>query len=150
MSARRAGAAGATGGAARPRDFHADGTSDIAGPPGIDLPRPVLHADLSPGERDASLATSEPDSALAPLTAFLGTALTVGSRAWGRGALHDMRMLQKTLVAASLKEEGAARADCLAALMVVERNVSWRLRIQQMAMDGVEGVDGAARVPGEP
>ena len=140
---------GGASGAGRARlDFHTEGTSEIVGPPGLDRSRPVLHADLLPGEQDASLAVAYGADPLAPLTGFLGEALTVGSRAWSRGALHDLRMLQKMLVAASLKEDGEARAECLAALMVVETNVQWRLRLQQMAMSEEDGsADGAGGAP---
>ncbi len=100
-------------------------------------PNQVLSSDLSSREQSLSLklrGASNSDTA-AELTRWLGNALTTRNNAWSRDPLPDLRALQKLLLAKSLATEGQPRADCLAAIRVVEMNVQWRLRMLQMDMD---------------
>ncbi|MET3130422.1 hypothetical protein AAKU55_000675 [Oxalobacteraceae bacterium GrIS 1.11] len=123
---------------------------EIIGPQAPERSRAVMRQDLSPGEELASMLPGalESQAALQPLTRFLGAPLTVANPAWSRDPLPGMRALQKTLVEYSLTLEQGARADTMAAIVVVERAVQLRLRLQQMDVRPHEmdeaGIDGVA------
>jgi hypothetical protein len=88
---------------------------------------------LSSQAHTASVPTiGLPSRQLQALTDLLGKNVTVGNVAWTAAALPDMRALQKRLVEHSLKQGKEDRADCLAAILVVEDAVKLRLRLQQM------------------
>lgn len=93
----------------------------------------TIGADLSNSEHALSVPpVGPPPRQLQALTDLLGKGVTIGNIAWTPAALPDMRALQKTLVEHSLKLEKEDRADCLAAILVVEEAVKLRLRLQQM------------------
>ena len=94
---------------------------------------------LKPSEVAVSLPPSiELPNAVAPLTIILGARLTVDSPAWSGDPVPGMRMLQKTLLSFSLKQEQGERADLLTAIELVEKAVQMRLRWQQMRRSEVE------------
>lgn len=94
---------------------------------------------LSPTEAALSLPPStELPNAVAPLTAILGARLTVDNPAWSGDPVPGMRMLQKTLVEASLRMPEEARPDLLHAITLVEKAVQMRLRWQQMRRSEAE------------
>lgn len=109
---------------------------EIAGPPALDRSQPINRGDLTPWEESASLPTSAQagGETLAPLTRFLGAALTVANPAWSRDPLPGLRALQKRLVDYSLTLGAGERDDSMAAIIVVEEAVRLRLRLQQMEL----------------
>lgn len=99
----------------------------------------IFGAGLSNAEHELSVPKiGQPPRQLQALTEMLGKNVTVGNIAWTPAALPDMRALQKTLVEHSLKLEKEDRADCLAAILVVEDAVKLRLRLQQMRENDAE------------
>jgi hypothetical protein len=97
---------------------------------------PISRIQLLPGEEAASLlapSTATP-YATAALTRFLGPVLTVANPAWSGDPVPRMRMLQKRLVEHSLTLPEDDRSECMGAIMVVEKAVKLRLRLQQMEM----------------
>ncbi len=96
---------------------------------------------LKPSEVAISLPPStELPNAVAPLTYLLGPRLTVDNPAWSGDPIPGMRMLQKTLLEASLQEKEGERADLLAAIELVEKAVQMRLRWQQMRRSETEAL----------
>lgn len=131
---------------------------DSFGDVGSIAPRPrkrdVMRSDLQPWQQEASLTpgagsgTSSPT--LAPLTRYIGAALTVANPAWARNPLPALRALQKKIIEHSLTLDTGERADSMAAINVVESAVQLRLRFQQMDMqdwDGEEGGEAQAAAP---
>jgi hypothetical protein len=143
-------ASGAAGGVGRPDGQGDEGYGDIAGPPALDRSQPVNRTDLAPWEERASLppALAADAETLAPLTQFLGPALTVANQAWSRDPLPGLRALQRRLVDYSLTLDTAERGDSMAAILVVEDAVRLRLRLQQMELapagQGPSGAPGAS------
>jgi hypothetical protein len=119
----------------------------IASPQAAERSVPLKRTDLSPWEESASLAPPAPPSeeTLAPLTRFLGAALTVASPAWSRDPLPGLRALQRRLVDHSLALDQSERADSMDAILVVEDAVRLRLRLQQMELARLDADSG----PGE-
>ncbi|WP_144241446.1 hypothetical protein [Janthinobacterium agaricidamnosum] len=116
-------------------------------------PNQVLSSDLSSREQSLSLerAGASHSDAGAELTRWLGNGLTTRNKAWAQDPLPDLRALQKLLLAKSLATEGQPRAECLAAIKVVELNVQWRLRMLQMDMDSdMAAANGAAKPADKP
>jgi hypothetical protein len=100
---------------------------------------PVSRSLLKPSEEARSLPPStELQNAVAPLTEILGARLTTDSPAWSGDPVPAMRLLQKTLVAASLLLEDGRRADLMSAIELVEQAVQMRLRWQQMRRSDAE------------
>lgn len=98
---------------------------------------------LSPAEAALSLPPStELPNAVAPLTEILGARLTVDNPAWSGDPVPGMRMLQKTLVEASLRMSEEVRPDLLNAISLVEKAVQMRLRWQQMRRSEAEAEAG--------
>lgn len=94
---------------------------------------------LKPAEEARSLPpATELKNAVAPLTEILGARLTTDSPAWSGDPIPAMRLLQKSLVAASLLLEDGRRADLLSAISLVEKAVQMRLRWQQMRRSDAE------------
>lgn len=131
---------------------------DSFGDVGSIAPRPrrrdVMRSDLQPWQQEASLApgagsgTSAPT--LAPLTRYIGAALTVANPAWARNPMPALRALQKKIIEYSLTLDTEARGESMAAINVVEGAVQLRLRFQQMDMqdwDGEEGAEASAAAP---
>ncbi|UOD29672.1 hypothetical protein INH39_30525 [Massilia violaceinigra] len=133
-------------GASRAGVRHGDGYDGIAEPLAPRRSPAVNRNDLSPWEETASLPPAHPagQETLAPLTRFLGAALTVANPAWSRDPLPGLRALQKRLVDYSLALDQAERGDSLAAIMVVEDAVRLRLRLQQMDLARYGADQGAA------
>lgn len=125
-----------SGGAGRADIPAGEAYADIAGPPLLDRGQPVNRSDLTPWEESASLppATTAGQETLAPLTRFLGAALTVANPAWSRDPLPGLRALQKRLVDYSLALAPEQRGESMDAIMVVEDAVRLRLRLQQMEL----------------
>ncbi|RSZ61104.1 hypothetical protein HF313_16425 [Massilia atriviolacea] len=124
------------GGAGRAELHGGDAHFGIAGPSALDTIVPVKRTDLTAWEESASLSPFDAarQETLAPLTRFLGAALTVANPAWSRDPLPGLRALQKRLVDHSLALDPAARADSMEAILVVEDAVRLRLRFQQMEL----------------
>jgi hypothetical protein len=135
-------------GAGRAEGLAGDGYGDIAGPPALDRSQPVNRTDLTPWEESASLLPSTPagQETLAPLTRFLGAALTVANPAWSRDPLPGLRALQRRLVDYSLALDPEQRDDSMAAILVVEDAVRLRLRLQQMEL-ARHGADAEPLLP---
>ena len=95
---------------------------------------------LLPGEEAASLPQTSLDeqSTMAPLTRFMGASLTFANPVWGGEPIPRMRSLQKKMIEHSLTLETEDRRECLDAITVVENDVQWRLRFQQMRMSDDE------------
>ncbi|MFB9241713.1 hypothetical protein IV454_18745 [Massilia antarctica] len=123
-------------GAGRAEGPGGDAQGGIAGPPAPERSAALNRTDLSPWEAAASLPPAAPagQETLAPLTRFLGAALTAANPAWSRDPLPGLRALQKRLVDHSLALDPAQRADSMAAILVVEDAVRLRLRLQQMEL----------------
>ena len=103
-------------------------------------PAPPARQPLRPAETGPSAPPSiERPNSVAPLTAIIGARLTTESCAWSGDPIPGMRLLQKTLVAASLALEQGERADLLSAIELVEKAVQMRLRWQQMRRSDAEG-----------
>ncbi|NHZ91162.1 hypothetical protein F2P45_19380 [Massilia sp. CCM 8733] len=132
-------------GAGRAGGAGGDAHFGIAGPAAPQQIVPVQRADLTPWEESASLApdATAAQATLAPLTRFLGAALTVANPAWSRDPLPGLRALQKRLVDHALALDLADRADSMAAIVVVEEAVRLRLRLQQMELLARAGADPA-------
>lgn len=113
-----------------------DAQFGIASPQAIERSIPLKRTDLSPWEETASLEPDVPaaQETLAPLTRFLGAALTVANPAWSRDPLPGLRALQRRLVDHSLALAQSERADSMDAILVVEDAVRLRLRLQQMEL----------------
>lgn len=113
-----------------------DGYDGIAEPIAPRRSEVINRNDLSPWEESASLPPPHPaaQETLAPLTRFLGAALTVANPAWSRDPLPGLRALQKRLVDHSLALDPAERGESLDAILVVENAVRLRLRLQQMEL----------------
>ena len=146
MSVSQIGAAGA--GPAGPGWYRTDPGREVVPLDAAEQPPQITRAMLSPGQEQLSLpdagAASEPAAML--LAQWLGEEQTTANPAWSRRPVDAMRLLQKILLATALQrpEESAARADCLAAIRVVERNVRWRLRWQQMQSNAGDAGTGEA------
>lgn len=96
----------------------------------------ISRAQLPPAIEAISLPSvnTQSNSAIAPLTEFLGPALSVDNAAWKGDPIPRMRALQKRLVEHSLALPENDRTDCMKAISVVENAVQMRLRLQQMEM----------------
>ncbi len=90
--------------------------------PQVDSTTPIFHA------------FNEENPAIAPLTNFLGTLLTVANPVWMSDPVPGMRMLQKKLIAHALTLDEKDRSECMDAIAVVDNAVQLRLRWQQMRM----------------
>jgi hypothetical protein len=101
-------------------------------------PAPITRLPNGPAAPASSPSIERPN-AVAPLTAIIGAKLTTESPAWSGDPIPGMRLLQKTLVAASLELEQGERADLLTAIELVEKAVQMRLRWQQMRRSDAEG-----------
>jgi len=101
---------------------------------------PVLRQSLAPEEELLSLPppAEPPAGAVKPLTRFLGPSLTTASPAWSADPVPGMRALQKKLIEHSLALPESERAASMEAVMVVEKALFWRLRLQQMRMSLAE------------
>jgi hypothetical protein len=128
--------AGSVDADARARALAHDGFGDVGELPPQPRRREVMRSDLQPWQQAVSLAPP-PDTAaatLAPLTRYLGPALTVASPAWSRKPLPALRALQRKLVEYSLTLPAGERGACMDAIRVVEGAVQLRLRWEQMDM----------------
>lgn len=99
--------------------------------------QPLARDQLRPEEEAASLPQqpTKAPSTIAPLSRFLGPTLTSANPVWHGDPVPRMRGLQKVLVEHSLTLEQSDRAECMAAISVVETAVRMRLRFQQMRMN---------------
>jgi hypothetical protein len=114
-------------------------TGEIHSVPGAQL-APKSRLLLSPSEEALSLPPpAELPNAVAPLTDLIGARLTVDNPAWSGDPVPAMRLLQKTLVAASLERGDGERGALLRAIELVEQAVQMRLRWQQMKRSDAEG-----------
>jgi hypothetical protein len=114
--------------------------ADIYSSGGDEAQQLTGRADLGPADQAASLpppptATPGPHESL---TRFLGPLLTAANPAWSGDPVPRLRGLQKKLVEHSLVLDQDDRAECMAALSVVESAVQLRLRYQQMRMSEAE------------
>lgn len=121
-------------GAGAPAGLAAGGDrAAIIGPAQHVADQPANRATLSPAQVAASLLHPNMQvDTRAVLTGFLGQEFTTGNIAWSRYPVGAMRALQKAILNRAIGLDGPAKDACLAALSVVERNVQWRLRLQQM------------------
>lgn len=120
------------------------GEAPIVGPDTLPELPSASRRTLTPVQAALSLGTpGGRTDARAVLTDYLGTLLSTGSEAWSRHPVGTMRALQKALLDGARGSDDITRADCLAALGVVESNLRWRLRLQQMA-DAIEAATAAA------
>jgi len=112
-------------------------SSDVGEIIHVSQPDPIVNvsrAQLRPREEAASLLplNAAPPGPIAPLTRLLGPEYTVANPAWTDHAVRYMRALEKRLVEHSLTLPQEERGACMEAISVVELNVQWRLRLQQM------------------
>ncbi|MFC7518739.1 hypothetical protein ACFQUU_27380 [Herbaspirillum sp. GCM10030257] len=106
---------------------------------GVDVLQPMLRELLSPEQQALSLPQRDSTTTtLAPLTRFLGPALTVANPVWSGDPVPRMRALQKILIERALALPEAERTEYLAAISVIDRDVQLRLRLQQMYMSDAE------------
>lgn len=81
-------------------------------------------------------------TALEPITQYLGHELTVANPAWTGDPVPYMRSLQRKLIEHALALSPESRKPCLQAIEVVEKAVQHRLRFQQMSMQGFDEDSG--------